>query len=137
MFDFAVFRVPAFSGAIFGCMGMNFSYWPLMIYLPIYFQIGLGYDSVTAGLSLLDLRGLGTARTLVLVNGRRHITATPGDYLVDQDEEPIESGSSLAWRRVATFIHLPAISKRATIQQMVPIDPAFLEAALERDQRQS
>lgn len=53
MFDFSVFRIPAFSGAIFGCMGMNFSYWPLMIYLPIYFQIGLGYDSVTAGLSLL------------------------------------------------------------------------------------
>jgi len=61
----------------------------------------------------------------------------PGDYLVAQDEEPIESGSSLAWRRVATFIHLPAISKRATIQQMVPIDPAFLEAALEQDRNQS
>jgi outer membrane receptor protein involved in Fe transport len=30
---------------------------------------GLG----TAGLNLLDLRGLGTARTLVLVNGRRHV----------------------------------------------------------------
>jgi outer membrane receptor protein involved in Fe transport len=27
----------------------------------------------TAGLSLLDLRGLGTVRTLVLVNGRRHV----------------------------------------------------------------
>ena len=37
----------------------------------------------TAGLNLLDLRGLGTSRTLVLVNGRRHITALPGDYLVD------------------------------------------------------
>jgi hypothetical protein len=61
----------------------------------------------------------------------------PGDYLVDQDEEPIESGSSLAWRRVAAFIHLPAISIRATTQQMVPIDPAFLEAALEPDRKQS
>src|SRR5436190_6106021 len=30
----------------------------------------------TTGLSLLDLRGLGTNRTLVLVNGRRHV---PGD----------------------------------------------------------
>jgi outer membrane receptor protein involved in Fe transport len=29
----------------------------------------------TAGLNLLDLRGLGTQRTLVLVNGRRHIGA--------------------------------------------------------------
>lgn len=27
----------------------------------------------TAGLNILDLRGLGTARTLVLVNGRRHV----------------------------------------------------------------
>lgn len=29
----------------------------------------------TAGLNLLDLRGLGTQRTLVLVNGRRHVAA--------------------------------------------------------------
>ncbi|MCK8457315.1 MULTISPECIES: TonB-dependent receptor domain-containing protein [Sphingomonas] len=29
----------------------------------------------TGGLNLLDLRGLGTARTLVLVNGRRHVGA--------------------------------------------------------------
>ena len=32
----------------------------------------------TTGLNLLDLRGLGTSRTLVLVNGRRHITAYAG-----------------------------------------------------------
>lgn len=29
----------------------------------------------TAGLSLLDLRGLGTSRTLVLINGRRHVAS--------------------------------------------------------------
>ena len=29
----------------------------------------------TTGLNLLDLRGLGTQRTLVLVNGRRHVAA--------------------------------------------------------------
>lgn len=34
---------------------------------------GLGIG--IAGLSLLDLRGLGTQRTLVLVNGRRHVAA--------------------------------------------------------------
>ena len=34
---------------------------------------GLGIG--IAGLSLLDLRGLGTSRTLVLVNGRRHVPA--------------------------------------------------------------
>lgn len=38
MFDFSVFRIRSFSGAMFGAMGMNFSYWPFMIYLPIYFQ---------------------------------------------------------------------------------------------------
>lgn len=32
----------------------------------------------TAGINALDLRGLGTARTLVLVNGRRIVSATPG-----------------------------------------------------------
>ncbi|APR75831.1 Permeases of the major facilitator superfamily protein [Minicystis rosea] len=53
MFDFAVLRIRSFSGALLGSMGMNFSFWPFMIYLPVYFQVGLGYDSVTAGLSLL------------------------------------------------------------------------------------
>ncbi|WP_240975532.1 MFS transporter [Paraburkholderia aromaticivorans] len=53
MFDFSVFRIPQFSGALMGSAGMNFSFWPFMIYLPIYFQIGLGYDSASAGLALL------------------------------------------------------------------------------------
>jgi len=53
MFDFSVFRIPAFSGAIIGSAAMNLSYWPFMIYLPIWFQAGLGYDSVSAGLGLL------------------------------------------------------------------------------------
>lgn len=44
----------------------------------------------TAGLSLLDLRGLGISRTLVLVNGKRHITASPGDYLVDINTIPVD-----------------------------------------------
>ncbi len=53
MFDFSVFRIRAFSGAIIGSAAMNLSYWPFMIYLPIWFQAGLGYDSVSAGLALL------------------------------------------------------------------------------------
>ncbi len=53
MFDFSVFRNRAFSGAIVGSAAMNLSYWPFMIYLPIWFHAGLGYDSVTAGLALL------------------------------------------------------------------------------------
>jgi hypothetical protein len=53
MFDFSVFRIRNFSGALLGSMGMNFSFWPFMIYLPIFFQGALGYGSVAAGLSLL------------------------------------------------------------------------------------
>lgn len=53
MFDFSVFRIPPFSGAIMGSMGMNFSFWPFMIYLPIYFQTCLGYGVVKAGIYLL------------------------------------------------------------------------------------
>ena len=53
MFDFSVFGIRNFSGALVGSMGMNFSFWPFMIYLPIFFQGALGYGSVTAGLSLL------------------------------------------------------------------------------------
>lgn len=44
----------------------------------------------TAGLSLLDLRGLGTDRTLVLVNGRRHVTSSPGDNGFDVNTIPID-----------------------------------------------
>jgi outer membrane receptor protein involved in Fe transport len=44
----------------------------------------------TAGLNFLDLRGLGVARTLVLVNGRRHITSSEGDFLVDTNTIPTD-----------------------------------------------
>ncbi|WBO21411.1 TonB-dependent receptor domain-containing protein [Sphingomonas abietis] len=42
----------------------------------------------TSGVNFLDLRGLGTSRTLVLVDGRRHVTSSPGDYLVDTNTIP-------------------------------------------------
>lgn len=44
----------------------------------------------TAGVGLLDLRGMGTSRTLVLVNGRRHVGATPGSTAVDTNTIPVE-----------------------------------------------
>ncbi len=53
MFDFSVFRIHRFNGAMMGSMGMNFSFWPFMIYLPIYFQAALGYDVMRAGWALL------------------------------------------------------------------------------------
>ncbi len=42
----------------------------------------------TAGLNLLDLRRLGTARTLVLVNGQRHVPASIGSSAVDVNSIP-------------------------------------------------
>ncbi|RUW68763.1 MAG: hypothetical protein E5W38_09860 [Mesorhizobium sp.] len=59
-----------------------------------------------------------------------------GEYRVDLDEESLEGASRTAWRRVATFIHLPAISAKGSTQQLVPIEPASLEAALDKDRRQ-
>lgn len=53
MIDVSVFRIRAFSGAIIGAAAMNVSYWPFMIYLPIWFEAGLGYDGLGAGLALL------------------------------------------------------------------------------------
>lgn len=44
----------------------------------------------TAGLNLLDLRGLGTSRTLVLQNGRRHIGAIEGANEVDTNMIPTD-----------------------------------------------
>ena len=53
MIDFSVFRIRSFSGALLGSAGMNCSFWPLMIYLPLYVQHGLGYSSLGTGLTLL------------------------------------------------------------------------------------
>jgi outer membrane receptor protein involved in Fe transport len=44
----------------------------------------------TTGLSLLDLRGLGISRTLVLQNGRRQVSASEGENLVDVNSIPTD-----------------------------------------------
>ncbi len=44
----------------------------------------------TAGINTLDLRGQGTARTLVLQNGRRHVTSSPGAQTVDVNTIPTD-----------------------------------------------
>jgi iron complex outermembrane receptor protein len=51
-----------------------------------------GADTSTpslAGLTLLDLRNLGTDRTLVLIDGRRHVASYPGSSAVDTNTIPI------------------------------------------------
>lgn len=43
-----------------------------------------------AGLNLLDLRNLGTERTLVLVDGRRHVASLPGSQAIDINSIPAD-----------------------------------------------
>ncbi len=43
-----------------------------------------------AGINALDLRGLGVDRTLVLVNGRRHVSGSPGSFLIDTNSIPTD-----------------------------------------------
>lgn len=42
----------------------------------------------TAGLNILDLRGMGTDRTLVLVDGKRHVSSSAGSAAVDVNTIP-------------------------------------------------
>ncbi|WP_105201616.1 MULTISPECIES: TonB-dependent receptor domain-containing protein [unclassified Pseudoalteromonas] len=42
----------------------------------------------TAGLNILDLRNMGTDRTLVLVNGKRHVSSSAGSASVDTNTIP-------------------------------------------------
>jgi hypothetical protein len=58
-----------------------------------------------------------------------------GDYRVEQDEELIEGVSMVAWRRTGSFIHLPAIGRGASTQQMVPVTPTDLDAAIQKDEQ--
>jgi outer membrane receptor protein involved in Fe transport len=51
---------------------------------------GSNTDSQEVGLNLLDLRNLGTERTLVLVNGRRHVNSYPGENSVDVNTIPLD-----------------------------------------------
>ncbi|WP_407352850.1 MFS transporter [Luteimonas sp. R10] len=52
MFDFSVFRLRDFSGAMVGATAMNFSFWPFIVYLPIYLEGVLGYGVFAAGACL-------------------------------------------------------------------------------------
>lgn len=60
-----------------------------------------------------------------------------GDYEIDEDEELIDGISWLAYRRVATYIHLPARSSNLLTSQVLAIDHSELEAALRQDQERA
>ena len=59
-----------------------------------------------------------------------------GDYLLDTDEELIEGLSRLAYRRVATLLHLPSTSRPQGRTEVLSVSPAELDAALEKDRIQ-
>ena len=56
-----------------------------------------------------------------------------GKYLVVTGEEEIPGLSFVAWKRVATLIHLPAMGISSAMQQVVTIQPQDLAAAQTRD----
>ena len=55
---------------------------------PTYTQANSTSGIGTSGLNILDLRHLGPARTLVLVDGQRHITSNEGEFLIDVNTIP-------------------------------------------------
>ena len=58
-----------------------------------------------------------------------------GSYQVETDEEQIEDVSFVAYRRLATFIHLHPSPGQPGTRQTLTIDPVDLERALRADQQ--
>jgi hypothetical protein len=56
-----------------------------------------------------------------------------GDYLVETDEERIETISRVAWRKVGTFLNIPSIARTRNLVERIGVDPAGLDAAHLRD----
>jgi len=60
-------------------------------------------------------------------------TLPPGTYRVEVDEAEISNVSFLAYRRVATVIHIPAVSSISASHSVVRIDPEDLDRAVAED----
>ena len=56
-----------------------------------------------------------------------------GRYIVETDEELLQTSSRPAYRRHATFIRLPGKSGSTELARIIDIDPTELSAALARD----
>ena len=54
-FDLSLFRIPTFTGVQIVCVLNSITYWVMLVYLPIYFQIMHGMPASAAGLMLLPL----------------------------------------------------------------------------------
>ncbi len=57
---------------------------------PAISRTNSNFSTSSAGVSTVDLRNLGTSRTLVLVNGRRYVTGVPGSMAVDLNTIPTQ-----------------------------------------------
>jgi iron complex outermembrane receptor protein len=57
---------------------------------PAISRTNSNFSTASAGVATIDLRNLGTARTLVLVNGRRFVAGVPGASSVDMNTIPTE-----------------------------------------------
>ena len=58
-----------------------------------------------------------------------------GSYQVETDEEQIDDVSFVAYRRLATFLHLHPSPDQPGTRQTLTIDPVELERALQADQQ--
>ncbi|MES3014451.1 MAG: TonB-dependent receptor [Pseudomonadota bacterium] len=57
---------------------------------PAISRTNSNFGTSSVGVATIDLRNLGTARTLVLVNGRRFVSGVPGDSAVDFNSIPTD-----------------------------------------------
>lgn len=57
---------------------------------PAISRTNSNFSTASAGIATVDLRNLGTARTLVLVNGRRFVSGQPGEMAVDLNTIPAQ-----------------------------------------------
>jgi hypothetical protein len=78
-----------------------------------------------------------TSRTVVLT---RPFTLSglaepqpPGTYVVEADEEVLDTMSVPPYRRVSTLIRLPGRPGRSVPEQVIDVDPEGLAAVLAKD----
>jgi iron complex outermembrane receptor protein len=57
---------------------------------PTISRTNSNFQTSSVGVATVDLRNLGTARTLVLVNGRRFVSGVPGESAVDLNTIPVD-----------------------------------------------
>lgn len=85
-------------------------------------------------MAMRTTESLVTFRRPFLLSGLEERQAA-GTYRVVIDEAEIEGISFLAWQRVATMIHVPAITVRTGARQVFQVDADELAEAISADAR--